>query len=89
VRSAALLAFATFACASTPSERPSRPRPRAGALISRYSGRAARLPDSVQRRFNLDTTFYSKYASADGIPVIASAKVPDEAADVYYGKKLR
>jgi hypothetical protein len=37
------------------------------------------LPDSVQRRFNLDTAFYAKFASADGIPVIASAKVPDEA----------
>lgn len=32
----------------------------------------------MQRRFNLDTTFYA-YTSADGIPVIASSKEPDEA----------
>jgi hypothetical protein len=74
-----LWALAPIACASTPAERPSGPRPRVDALISSYPGRVARLPDSVQRRFNLDTTFYAKYTSADGIPVIASSKVPDEA----------
>ena len=74
------MALATLACASSPGERPSGPRPRADALLASYRGRGVtRLPDSVQRKFNLDTTFYAKYASADGIPVIASAKVPDEA----------
>ena len=76
----ALLALAALGCAAAPSERPSGPRPRVDALLANFRGRGVRrLPDSVQRRFNLDTTFYAKYASAEGIPVIASAKVPDEA----------
>jgi len=33
----------------------------------------------VIARFKLDTSFYKKYASAGGIPVISSALVPDEA----------
>jgi hypothetical protein len=36
----------------------------------------------VQRRFNLHTSFYHRYAYADGIPVIAADKVPDEALAV-------
>ena len=73
-----LLAILCGACAS--STRLAGPRPRADALLARYPGRGVvALPDSVQRRFNLDMTFYAKFASADGIPVIASAKVPDEA----------
>jgi hypothetical protein len=72
-----LLAVACTACVSGTS---SGPRPRVDALLASYRGRGVtRLPDSVQRRFNLDTTFYAKFASADGIPVISSAKVPDEA----------
>ncbi len=66
-------------CSCTTAVVSTGPHPRADALISSYPGRVARLPDSVQRRFNLDTSFYAKYASADGIPVIASTKVPDEA----------
>src|SRR5688500_3032927 len=73
-----LFVLACMACVST--TRAVAPRPREGALITSYPGRGVmRLPDSVQRRFNLDTTFYAKYTSADGIPVIASFKVPDEA----------
>jgi hypothetical protein len=30
-------------------------------------------------RFNLDTTFYQKYADANGYPILASARVPDAA----------
>lgn len=57
-----------------------RVRPRPDALITKYRGRGVTaLPDSVRRRFNLDTTFYAKFADGDGIPVIASARVPDEA----------
>jgi len=55
-------------------------RPWADALIGTYSGSGVtRVPDSVRKRFKLDTTFYAKYADAGGVPVIAAAKVPDEA----------
>lgn len=57
-----------------------RARPRADALLATYPGTGVtRLPDSIQKKFNLDTTFYTRFASAGGIPVIASARVPDEA----------
>jgi hypothetical protein len=36
-------------------------------------------PPEIVRRFNLDTTFYKKYADANGYPILASAKVPDAA----------
>lgn len=36
-------------------------------------------PPHVVERLNLDTTFYRKYADANGYPVLASAKVPDAA----------
>ena len=77
-----LAVIATAGCLpwSRGSESSSRARPRADALITGYRGRGVTsLPDSVRRRFNLDTTFYSKFADAGGIPVIASALVPDEA----------
>ena len=55
-------------------------RPWADALITTYAGtRVTRLPDAVRGRFNLDTTLYGKYVDADGIPVFASLKVPNEA----------
>src|SRR5262245_31073323 len=75
LHSSILLALAAVACFSTAAG----PRPRTDALITKYRGNVTALPDSVRRRFSLDTTFYAKFASADGIPVIASARVPDEA----------
>ena len=36
-------------------------------------------PPHIIERFNLDTTFYRKYADANGYPILASAKVPDAA----------
>ena len=36
-------------------------------------------PPEIVARFNLDTTFYKKYADANGYPILASAKVPDAA----------
>jgi hypothetical protein len=36
-------------------------------------------PPEIVGRFNLDTTFYKKYADANGLPILASGKVPDEA----------
>ncbi len=57
-----------------------RPRPRADAIFATYPGTGVtRVPATIRDQFKLDTTFYAKYASADGIPVIASALVPDEA----------
>ena len=76
-----LVLLAGLGCASLRSEpRPTGARPRSDALITRYRGTGVlELPDSIRARFHLDTTFYAKYASADGIPVISSARVPDEA----------
>ena len=49
---------------------------RADALIGSYAAAAiSRPPDSL----GLDATFYAKYASAEGIPIIGSARVPDAA----------
>ena len=82
-RSTLLAVVAIIGCAKfDPATQPgsARVRPRPDALISKYrGGGVTSLPDSVRRRFNLDTTFYAKYADASGIPVISSAKVPDEA----------
>ena len=77
----ALLALVTTSCASgRPHAEPDAVRPRADALISTYRGQGVTsVPDSVRQRFNLDTTFYARFATAGGIPVIASARVPDEA----------
>ncbi|MEX2285235.1 MAG: hypothetical protein WEE89_22305 [Gemmatimonadota bacterium] len=36
-------------------------------------------PPEIVARFNLDTTFYRKYADANGYPILASGKVPDAA----------
>jgi hypothetical protein len=36
-------------------------------------------PPEIVARFNLDTTFYKKYADANGYPILASDKVPDAA----------
>jgi len=36
-------------------------------------------PPAIVRRFNLDTTFYRKYADANGFTILASGKVPDAA----------
>ena len=80
---AAILALLTLAgCAlwANPSADATRVRPRADALIKSYRGKGVTpLPDSVRQRFNLDTNFYARYTSATGIPVISSARVPDEA----------
>lgn len=58
----------------------SRARPRADAIFAKYPGSGvSAIPAAVRNQFKLDTTFYAKYANADGIPVIASSLVPDEA----------
>jgi hypothetical protein len=54
-------------------------RPWVDALVQTYPGTVSKIPVAVRTRFHLDTTFYGKYVDADGIPVIAAPKVPDEA----------
>lgn len=78
--------LATASCARPrldppPADLPSNTaRPRADAILATYAGTGVMtLPADVRAKFNLDTTFYAKYASADGIPVIASNLVPNEA----------
>ncbi|HEX6937809.1 MAG TPA: hypothetical protein VF158_00245 [Longimicrobiales bacterium] len=67
-------------CAGVGPARPDRPRPREDALVRDYlAAVVTRPPEAVIRRFDLDTTFYAKYADATGIPILASARVPDEA----------
>jgi hypothetical protein len=57
-----------------------RPRPRADAVIADYLAYVVEAPPAeVVQRFDLDTTFYKKYASAGGVPILGSAIVPDEA----------
>ncbi|HEX7048894.1 MAG TPA: hypothetical protein VF188_01680 [Longimicrobiales bacterium] len=70
-------------CARIGPDRAVGPRPRSDALISDYFDVVVtRPPEAVVRRFDLDTTFYAKYANANGIPILASARVPDEAVVV-------
>ena len=39
-------------------------------------------PPAIVERFKLDTTFYTKYADANGYPILASAKVSDAAVAI-------
>src|SRR5262245_22766978 len=76
----AISASATFLIAAKEVQQQQPARPRPDAIFATYPGTGVmKLPDSVRARFNLDTTFYAKFADASGIAVIASAKVPDEA----------
>lgn len=57
-----------------------RARPRAGAVISDYLAYVVvPPPPEIVQRFDLDTTFYKKYANAAGVPILGSERVPDEA----------
>jgi cyclophilin family peptidyl-prolyl cis-trans isomerase len=51
-------------------------RPQADALVRDYVSASISTPPSS---FGWDTTFYRKYVDALGIPIISSARVPDEA----------
>jgi len=66
-----------------------RVRPRPDALIRDYVAAAvAAPPDSIVARFRLDTTFYRKYVDANGVPILSSARVPDEALLVARHRQL-
>ena len=53
-----------------------RPKP----IVEDYLKYVVTAPTpEIVARFNLDTTYYKKYADANGYPILASAKVPDAA----------
>ncbi|MGH7448304.1 MAG: peptidylprolyl isomerase [Longimicrobiales bacterium] len=59
-----------------PEQTPTGARPRADALLRDYFAASISTPPSS---FGWDSTFYRKYTDALGIPIISSARVPDEA----------
>lgn len=71
----AAAALGALACASARSGS-SGPQPRSDALITDYAAATITTPpDSL----GLDPDFYRKYTSAEGIPIVGSARVPDAA----------
>ncbi len=61
----------------TPPPLPTdRPRP----IVDDYLSYVVTTPPpAIVARFHLDTTFYKKYADANGLPILGSANVPDAA----------
>ena len=73
----AMLGIVACASLGTSDEVPHTPGvPRADALITDYAAASITLPPAS---LGLDAEFYKKYASAGGIPIISSDRVPDEA----------
>jgi len=63
-----------------PYEPPPLPKDRPKPIVDDYLKYVVTEPtDYIVRRFNLDTTYYKKYADANGYPILASAKVSDAA----------
>jgi hypothetical protein len=59
-----------------PKPSPDRPEP----IVSDYLAYVITAPPpELVQRFQLDTSFYSKYADANGFPILGSAKVSDAA----------
>jgi hypothetical protein len=62
---------------------PPLPADRPNAIVDDYLKYIVTAPPAeIVRRFNLDTTFYKKYADANGYPILASAKVSDAAVAI-------
>ncbi len=61
-----------------PGTVPGKPWPNA-VIQDYFAASIGEPPPEVVARFGLDTTFYKKFVSAEGLPVMSSAKVPDEA----------
>ncbi|HET9983170.1 MAG TPA: peptidylprolyl isomerase [Longimicrobiales bacterium] len=60
--------------------RPTRSRDRPKPLVDDYLKYVVTAPPpEVVARYELDTTYYRKYADANGFPILASAKVSDAA----------
>jgi len=63
-----------------PFEPPSLPEDRPRPVVADYLSYVVTAPPpEIVARFGLDTTYYKKYADANGYPILASAKVPDAA----------
>jgi hypothetical protein len=63
-----------------PFVEPPLPKDRPKAIVDDYLKYVVTAPPAdVVARFNLDTTFYKKYAEANGYPILGSAKVSDNA----------
>ena len=59
---------------------PALPEDRPSPLVESYLSHIVRPPPpELVERFQLDTTHYKKHADAQGYPILASEKVPDEA----------
>ena len=70
-----------------PSPLPSdRPKP----IVDDYLKYVVTAPPAdIVARFALDTTYYKKYADANGYPILASARVSDAAVAIVRGVSLR
>ena len=63
-----------------PFTAPALPVDRARPIVDDYLKYVVTAPSAaVVERFKLDTTFYQKYADANGFPILGSAKVSDAA----------
>ena len=63
-----------------PHNPPPLPADRPKAIVDDYLKYVVTAPpQQIIDRFKLDTTFYKKYADANGYPILASAKVADAA----------
>jgi hypothetical protein len=64
----------------TPYRAPPLPTDRPKPIVEDYLKYVVTAPPAeLVARFNLDTTYYKKFADANGYPILASAKVPDAA----------
>lgn len=62
---------------------PPLPSDRSKAIVENYLSYVVTAPPpAIVERFKLDTTYYRKYADANGYPILASAKVADAAVAI-------
>ena len=62
---------------------PTLPADRPKAIVDDYLKYVVTAPPpEIVRRFNLDTTYYKKFADANGYPILGSAKVSDAAVAI-------
>lgn len=77
---AALYAQGRGATAPTPPAGAVQGKPWPNAIVTNYfAASVTPPPPALVARFSLDTAFYKKFISAQGLPLMSSALVPDEA----------